>query len=147
MAKTVYVLTHEEYASRVANMTLGDHTPGHVLYDSHRAVQPLILREAVNPEGVVRHMRRSLVTESAAARLGFLTLDVVGPVLVNMKTHWELRMSVLCIDRRLLPTTHVCGRDFCDLCGDCMVCFGSDDCYADGSPGTHSFTRRSTDDE
>ena len=22
-----------------------------------------------------------------------------------------------------------CGVDFCDICGDCLACYGGDDCY------------------
>lgn len=26
----------------------------------------------------------------------------------------------------------VCGEDFCDDCGDCLHCYGGDDCYPHG---------------
>ena len=28
------------------------------------------------------------------------------------------------------PANLVCGEDFCDYCGDCLVCYGEDPCYA-----------------
>jgi hypothetical protein len=32
-----------------------------------------------------------------------------------------------------------CGEDFCDVCGDCLACYGGDDCYngASEEPGVH----------
>ena len=39
--------------------------------------------------------------------------------------------------RKLLRTEErepVCGQDFCDRCGDCLSCYGSDHCY-DGDDG------------
>lgn len=27
----------------------------------------------------------------------------------------------------------VCGEDFCEMCGDCLFCFGDDPCLDDGS--------------
>ena len=32
--------------------------------------------------------------------------------------------------------TPVCGEDFCDSCGDCLVCCGEDPCYGPGG-GDH----------
>ena len=36
-----------------------------------------------------------------------------------------------------------CGEHFCDSCGDCLHCYGSDPCYGnlddDGEPGLHFF--------
>lgn len=32
-----------------------------------------------------------------------------------------------------------CGDAFCDLCGDCIACYGDDPCY-DG--GTHAYSAR-----
>jgi len=28
--------------------------------------------------------------------------------------------------------TPVCGEDFCERCGDCLVCFGGDECCEGG---------------
>jgi len=33
-----------------------------------------------------------------------------------------------------------CGRDFCDACGDCLVCYGGDECLST-SNGEHTFIR------
>ncbi|KKM20120.1 hypothetical protein LCGC14_1648710 [marine sediment metagenome] len=27
----------------------------------------------------------------------------------------------------------VCSVDYCDVCGDCLICYGVDDCYYGGS--------------
>ena len=27
-----------------------------------------------------------------------------------------------------------CGEDFCDSCGDCLVCYGDDPCYGSDPP-------------
>ena len=35
---------------------------------------------------------------------------------------------------RMVDDTPECGEDFCDSCGDCLSCYGDDDCR-DG--GTH----------
>jgi hypothetical protein len=33
-----------------------------------------------------------------------------------------------------------CGVDFCDRCGDCLDCYGGENCYANGSDnGPHTF--------
>ena len=33
---------------------------------------------------------------------------------------------------RVEDATPVCGQDFCDACGDCLACYGSDPCpYGD----------------
>jgi hypothetical protein len=28
----------------------------------------------------------------------------------------------------------ICGEDFCEDCGDCLVCYGEDDCTVTGEP-------------
>jgi hypothetical protein len=35
---------------------------------------------------------------------------------------------------RTIDAQPVCGKDFCDGCGDCLYCFVSDDCYRTGEP-------------
>lgn len=57
-----------------------------------------------------------------------------------MILHCQIRSE---LDDSLLRTENretVCGRDFCDRCGDCLNCFGGDPCY-DGSEdyGAHLF--------
>ena len=32
-----------------------------------------------------------------------------------------------------------CGEDLCDLCGDCLCCFGGDPCWESGEPESHKF--------
>ncbi len=34
----------------------------------------------------------------------------------------------------------VCSEDFCDTCGDCLVCFGEDDCLANAD-GNHIWVK------
>lgn len=29
----------------------------------------------------------------------------------------------------VIEATPICGEDFCDSCGDCLYCYGGDDCY------------------
>ncbi len=36
--------------------------------------------------------------------------------------------------------TPVCGLDFCDECGDCLACYGGDECL-DITNGIHRFVR------
>jgi hypothetical protein len=39
------------------------------------------------------------------------------------------------VSGRLLHTEErepVCGENFCDTCGDCLACYGSDPCCPDG---------------
>lgn len=33
----------------------------------------------------------------------------------------------------------VCGADFCDRCGDCLACYGSDSCYGTDGYDEHTF--------
>ena len=44
-----------------------------------------------------------------------------------------------------------CGEVFCDLCGDCIACYGDDPCYgdmdADGEPGDHWYDARKQPEE
>jgi len=32
----------------------------------------------------------------------------------------------------VVETNPVCGKDFCDRCGDCFYCYGEDPCIEDG---------------
>jgi hypothetical protein len=35
-----------------------------------------------------------------------------------------------------------CGEDFCDRCGDCLACYGSENCWAGGvDNGSHVWIR------
>ena len=40
----------------------------------------------------------------------------------------ESGATLLRVDEEAVP---VCGEDFCDECGDCLACYGSDPCYYD----------------
>ncbi len=40
---------------------------------------------------------------------------------------------------RVVDEVPVCGRDFCDECGDCLACNGSEPCYHDGQLGQSHF--------
>lgn len=41
-----------------------------------------------------------------------------------------------------------CGEDFCEQCGDCLVCYGDDSCWAGGTEGDHEWPmREATEDE
>ena len=42
---------------------------------------------------------------------------------------------------------YVCGEDFCETCGDCLVCHGSDPCYGSGGPSEHHSRSVRDDDE
>jgi len=33
----------------------------------------------------------------------------------------------------------ICGEDFCEDCGDCLVCYGEDDCAVTGEPHHSQF--------
>lgn len=39
---------------------------------------------------------------------------------------------------------YICGVHFCDYCGDCMHCYGEDQCYPDGE---HYCSINEDDDE
>lgn len=42
--------------------------------------------------------------------------------------------------------TYICGEDFCEYCGDCMACYGGDDCLF--SPdGKHYYFRDEKEEE
>lgn len=32
-----------------------------------------------------------------------------------------------------MDASPICGEDFCDACGDCLSCYGEDDCVYGGS--------------
>ncbi len=32
------------------------------------------------------------------------------------------------VNEQLAAHIHVCGECFCEQCGDCLVCYGEDDC-------------------
>lgn len=36
------------------------------------------------------------------------------------------------IRREVVEADPVCGEDFCDACGDCLVCYETDCCVDDG---------------
>jgi hypothetical protein len=41
----------------------------------------------------------------------------------------------------------VCGEDFCDRCGDCLHCYGGEDCFYGGPDnGAHVWTEYETED-
>lgn len=35
----------------------------------------------------------------------------------------------------------VCGEDFCDRCGDCLACYGSDGCCENNEWGDHCWVK------
>ncbi len=40
----------------------------------------------------------------------------------------------------LMDAATICGKDFCDQCGDCLHCYGEDPCYRYGDEETgHSW--------
>ena len=48
----------------------------------------------------------------------------------------SLNDACVAFDRHVEPTPireYVCGEDFCDECGDCLACYGSDPCFDGGS--------------
>lgn len=40
-----------------------------------------------------------------------------------------------------------CGDDFCDRCGDCLDCYGSDECTDNKSNGYHAWVLYVGDDD
>jgi hypothetical protein len=46
---------------------------------------------------------------------------------------------------RVVEDEPVCGEDFCDACGDCLSCYGYDDCYPRG--GDHFWVQYGENDE
>jgi hypothetical protein len=39
----------------------------------------------------------------------------------------------------------VCGKDFCDACGDCLYCYWDDECYHSGTG--HHYWHAETEEE
>ena len=40
---------------------------------------------------------------------------------------------------RVIEATPVCAQHFCEYCGDCLWCYGSDPCYGNEEPGEHAW--------